>query len=155
ANAGSHTKRSARKRTDAFRIVPFPSPPHLHGDGETGAARRDLLLVLWRHCGRQSVADEFFGSGGRGFCAYWRGDAFSGSWSHILLFSRRVARDCVEPCACFERIGNCRVRCKSSRSLIEPMSKSFDIAVVGSGAAGIAAAVSAGRSGCSTLLLDQ
>src|SRR5215468_9899088 len=35
------------------------------------------------------------------------------------------------------------------------MSKSVDIAVVGSGAAGIAAAVSAGRCGCSTLLLDQ
>ena len=35
------------------------------------------------------------------------------------------------------------------------MSKSFDIAVVVSGAAGIAAAVSAGRSRCSTLLLDQ
>src|SRR5260370_35711251 len=35
------------------------------------------------------------------------------------------------------------------------MTEKFDIAVVGSGAAGIAAAVSAGRSGCSTLLLDQ
>jgi hypothetical protein len=35
------------------------------------------------------------------------------------------------------------------------MIKSFDIAVVGSGAAGIAAVVSAGRAGCSTLLLDQ
>jgi FAD dependent oxidoreductase len=35
------------------------------------------------------------------------------------------------------------------------MNQKFDIAVVGSGAAGIAAAVSAGRSGCSTLLLDQ
>jgi len=35
------------------------------------------------------------------------------------------------------------------------MSKSFDIVVVGSGAAGIAAAVSAGRCGWSTLLLDQ
>lgn len=35
------------------------------------------------------------------------------------------------------------------------MTEEFDIAVVGSGAAGIAAAVSAGRSGCSTLLLDQ
>jgi hypothetical protein len=35
------------------------------------------------------------------------------------------------------------------------MTGKFDIAVVGGGAAGIAAAVSAGRSGCSTLLLDQ
>ena len=35
------------------------------------------------------------------------------------------------------------------------MTQKFDIAVVGSGAAGIAAAVSAGRCGCSTLLLDQ
>jgi hypothetical protein len=35
------------------------------------------------------------------------------------------------------------------------MNQAFDIVVVGSGAAGIAAAVSAGRSGCSTLLLDQ
>ena len=35
------------------------------------------------------------------------------------------------------------------------MTAEFDIAVVGSGAAGIAAAVSAGRSGCSTLLLEQ
>jgi hypothetical protein len=35
------------------------------------------------------------------------------------------------------------------------MTEKFDIAVVGSGAAGIAAAVSAGRCGCSTLLLDQ
>lgn len=35
------------------------------------------------------------------------------------------------------------------------MTEEFDIAVVGSGAAGIAAAVSAGRSCCSTLLLDQ
>jgi hypothetical protein len=35
------------------------------------------------------------------------------------------------------------------------MTEVFDIAVVGSGAAGIAAAVSAGRCGCSTLLLDQ
>jgi hypothetical protein len=34
------------------------------------------------------------------------------------------------------------------------MSASFDIAVVGAGAAGIAAAVSAAREGCSTLLLD-
>jgi len=35
------------------------------------------------------------------------------------------------------------------------MSESFDIAVVGSGTAGIAAAVSAARSGCATLLLDR
>src|SRR5881398_1771650 len=35
------------------------------------------------------------------------------------------------------------------------MSESFDIAVVGSGAAGIAAAVSAARAGCATLLLDH
>ena len=35
------------------------------------------------------------------------------------------------------------------------MSESFDIAVVGSGAAGIAAAVCAAREGCSTLLLDS
>ena len=35
------------------------------------------------------------------------------------------------------------------------MSESFDIAVVGSGAAGIAAAVSAARAGCKTLLLDE
>src|ERR1051325_5522117 len=35
------------------------------------------------------------------------------------------------------------------------MSERFDIAVIGSGAAGIAAAVSAGRAGCTTLLLDQ
>jgi len=35
------------------------------------------------------------------------------------------------------------------------MIERFDIAVVGSGAAGIAAAVCAGRAGCSTLLLDQ
>jgi hypothetical protein len=35
------------------------------------------------------------------------------------------------------------------------MTERFDIAVVGSGAAGIAAAVSACRLGCSTLLLDQ
>ncbi len=35
------------------------------------------------------------------------------------------------------------------------MSESFDIAVVGSGAAGIAAAVSAARAGCATLLLDR
>jgi len=35
------------------------------------------------------------------------------------------------------------------------MSESFDIAVVGSGAAGIAAAVCAARAGCSTLLLDR
>lgn len=35
------------------------------------------------------------------------------------------------------------------------MNDKFDLAVVGSGAAGIAAAVSAGRCGCSTLLLDQ
>src|SRR4051812_248355 len=35
------------------------------------------------------------------------------------------------------------------------MSASVDIAVVGSGAAGIAAAISAGRAGCSTILLDQ
>jgi len=35
------------------------------------------------------------------------------------------------------------------------MIKNFDIAVVGSGAAGIAAAVAAGRAGCSTVLLDQ
>ncbi len=35
------------------------------------------------------------------------------------------------------------------------MSKEFDIAVVGSGAAGIAAAVCAARAGCSTLLLDK
>jgi hypothetical protein len=35
------------------------------------------------------------------------------------------------------------------------VTKEYDIVVVGSGAAGIAAAVSAGRSGCSTLLLDQ
>jgi hypothetical protein len=35
------------------------------------------------------------------------------------------------------------------------MTEKFDIAVVGSGAAGIAAAISAGRAGCSTLLLDQ
>jgi hypothetical protein len=35
------------------------------------------------------------------------------------------------------------------------MIEEFDIAVVGSGAAGIAAAISAARAGCSTLLLDQ
>jgi hypothetical protein len=35
------------------------------------------------------------------------------------------------------------------------MSASVDIAVVGSGAAGIAAAISAGRAGCSTILIDQ
>jgi len=35
------------------------------------------------------------------------------------------------------------------------MTQEFDIAVVGSGAAGIAAAAVAGRLGCSTLLLDQ
>lgn len=35
------------------------------------------------------------------------------------------------------------------------MTQEFDIAVVGSGAAGIAAAISAARAGCSTLLLDQ
>lgn len=35
------------------------------------------------------------------------------------------------------------------------MSEAFDIAVVGSGAAGIAAAVSAARAGCRTLLLDH
>ncbi len=35
------------------------------------------------------------------------------------------------------------------------MSEKFDIAVVGSGAAGIAAAVCAARAGCSTLLLDK
>ncbi len=35
------------------------------------------------------------------------------------------------------------------------MSESFDISVVGSGAAGIAAAVSAARAGCATLLLDR
>jgi len=35
------------------------------------------------------------------------------------------------------------------------MSEEFDIAVIGSGAAGIAAAVSAGRAGCSTLLMAQ
>lgn len=35
------------------------------------------------------------------------------------------------------------------------MSDAFDIAVVGSGAAGIAAAVTAARSGCRTLLLDK
>src|SRR6266436_379992 len=35
------------------------------------------------------------------------------------------------------------------------MIERIDIAVVGSGAAGIAAAISASRSGCSTLLLDQ
>ena len=35
------------------------------------------------------------------------------------------------------------------------MSESYDIAVVGSGAAGLAAAVSAGRAGCRTLLLDR
>lgn len=35
------------------------------------------------------------------------------------------------------------------------MSDSFDIAVVGSGAAGIAAAVSAARAGCRTVLLDR
>jgi hypothetical protein len=35
------------------------------------------------------------------------------------------------------------------------MSERFDIAVVGSGAAGIAAAISAARAGCSTLLLDH
>src|SRR5438876_436946 len=35
------------------------------------------------------------------------------------------------------------------------MSEQFDIAVVGSGAAGIAAAVCAARAGCSTLLLDK
>jgi hypothetical protein len=35
------------------------------------------------------------------------------------------------------------------------MSESFDIVVVGSGAAGIAAAVSAARAGCKTLLLDR
>jgi hypothetical protein len=35
------------------------------------------------------------------------------------------------------------------------VSTSFDIAVVGAGAAGIAAAVSAARAGCSTLLLDR
>lgn len=35
------------------------------------------------------------------------------------------------------------------------MSARTDIAVVGSGAAGIAAAVSAGRAGCSTVLIDQ
>ena len=35
------------------------------------------------------------------------------------------------------------------------MSKSFDIAIVGGGAAGIAAAVSAARAGCTTLLLDR
>jgi FAD dependent oxidoreductase/FAD binding domain len=35
------------------------------------------------------------------------------------------------------------------------MTKEFDIAVVGSGAAGIAAAISAARAGCSTLLMDQ
>lgn len=35
------------------------------------------------------------------------------------------------------------------------MSDSFDIAVVGAGAAGIAAAVSAARSGCRTLLIDD
>ena len=35
------------------------------------------------------------------------------------------------------------------------MSESFDIAVVGSGSAGIAAVVAAARAGCTTLLLDQ
>ena len=35
------------------------------------------------------------------------------------------------------------------------MSESFDIAIVGAGAAGIAAAVTAARRGCRTLLLDQ
>jgi hypothetical protein len=35
------------------------------------------------------------------------------------------------------------------------MSASFDIAVIGSGAAGIAAAISAARAGCPTLLIDQ
>src|ERR1043165_3707346 len=35
------------------------------------------------------------------------------------------------------------------------MTEEFDIAVVGSGAAGIAAAISSARSGCSTLLMDQ
>lgn len=35
------------------------------------------------------------------------------------------------------------------------MSESFDIAVVGAGAAGIAAAITAARRGCRTLLLDQ
>jgi hypothetical protein len=35
------------------------------------------------------------------------------------------------------------------------MSKTFDIAIVGSGAAGIAAAVCAARAGCKTLLLDK
>src|SRR5277367_3411663 len=35
------------------------------------------------------------------------------------------------------------------------MSEPFDIAVVGSGAAGIAAAVCAARAGCTTLLLDK
>jgi len=35
------------------------------------------------------------------------------------------------------------------------MSESFDIAVLGGGAAGIAAAVSAARAGCATLLLDR
>jgi len=35
------------------------------------------------------------------------------------------------------------------------MIEKFDVGVVGSGAAGIAAAVAAGRAGCSTLLLDQ
>ena len=35
------------------------------------------------------------------------------------------------------------------------MSESFDLAVVGSGAAGLAAAVNAARAGCATLLLDS
>jgi len=46
------------------------------------------------------------------------------------------------------KLQSCR---EPSRSFIESMTEQFDIAVVGSGAAGIAAAISASRSGCSTL----
>src|SRR5262245_1354817 len=114
-----------------------------------------MLFVLRRHCFGQSAPSEFFRSRSGGFCAYWSRDPVTRSWRHLLLFSRRVALDRDEPRAGVKRKGNRGIRREPSRSFAESMIKNFDIAVIGSGAAGMAAAVAAGREGCSTLLLDQ
>src|SRR5262249_39704885 len=81
--------------------------------------------------------------------------AFARTRRHLLLFSRRVARQCAAPDHGSGSAGSRRFRRAAPPSPAQPVNERIDIAVVGSGAAGIAAAVTAARRGRSALLLDS